>query len=167
MRSPLAIAIAVILVLAGCSPRNHDSLSFQLSPGWKLQDEAPGGVHFYIVAANPPGEGSFMLSQWFQPTKPEEIPTVLRGIADGFVKQAKVSGINVTSPKYQVENFNGAEGQGSYAVFQTSYAGKNTLQTWFMVSIDGRVWNGEFLGSSNGWAQALTILKSVRKDRQQ
>lgn len=108
-----------------------------------------------------------MLSPWFQPTKPEEIPTAVQGIADSFIKQAPLSGINLASREYRVENFNGAQGQGSYAVFQTSNAGKNTTQTMFMMSVDDRVWYGQFMGSSNSWPQALTILKSVRKVHQQ
>jgi hypothetical protein len=120
-----------------------------------------------MAAANTPGEGSFMLSEWFQATRPEEIHTAVQGIADSFLKQAQVSGIVLASRDYHVENFNGAEGPGSYTVFQTSYAGKNTTQTMFMISVDGRVWYGQFLGSSNSWPQALTILKSARKIRQQ
>lgn len=108
-----------------------------------------------------------MLSQWPPPTRPEEIPKVVQKLADSFLMQAKVTGINVTSSKYRVENFNGAEGQGGYVGFQTSYAGKNTLQTMFLMSVSNRVWNGQFMGTSNGWAQALTILKSVRKEHQE
>jgi len=88
-------------------------------------------------------------------------------IADSFTMQAPRSGIVLASRDYHVENFNGAQGPGSYAVFQMNYGGKNTIQTMFMMSTDGRVWYGQFLGTSNAWAQALTILKSAKKNPQQ
>jgi hypothetical protein len=34
----------------------------------------------------------------------------------------------------------------------------------FMMSVDGRVWNGQFTGPSNSWIQAIGVLKSVKKD---
>ena len=108
-----------------------------------------------------------MLSPWFQPTKPGEIPAAVQLIADSFVKQASASGIVLASREYHVENFNGAEGPGSYAEFQINNRGTNITQTMFMMSIDGRVWYGQFMGSSNSWPEALTMLKSARKIRQQ
>ena len=167
MRSPLTIAIAVILVFSGCSQRDNNSLSFQLLPGWKLDHETATGLHFYTLSGNPPSEGSFMLSEWPPPTRPEEIPTVVQGLADSYIKQAPRSGIVLANRDYRIENFNGTDGQGSFALFQINNNGTNITQTWFMLSIGGRVWNGQFLGSSNGWGQALTMLKTVLEERQQ
>jgi len=166
MRTFASILIAVILVLSGCS-RNTDSLAFQVSPGWKLDNQTPSGLHFYILSANTPGEGSFILSPWSAIIKPEEIPTQVQHLADSFSIQAPVSGIVLASHDYLVENFSGAEGRGSYAMFQISRGGTNILQTLFMMSVDNRIWYGQFMGSSNGWPQTLTMLKSVRKIRKQ
>ena len=54
--------------------------------------------------------------------------------------------------------------QGSYAVFQTVAGGTNVFHTMFMMSVGGRVWNGQFTGSSNAWIQAVTVLKSISKN---
>jgi hypothetical protein len=165
MRSPLPILIAVALALVGCSPPGKGPLSFQSPAGWKAEHQTPGGLHFYKVTAGTPDGGLLMFSQWPPLSKPEEIPALVRQIADGFLKQAQqASEFTLASREYRIEQFAGAQCQGSYAVFQAVTGGTNVLQSMFMMSVDGRVWNGQFTGPSNAWTQAITVLRSVRKN---
>ena len=106
-----------------------------------------------------------MFSQWPPPSKPEDIPTLVQQLADGFLKEAKKSSeFTLTSEEYRIEQFAGEQCRGSYATFQTSIGGTNALQTMFMMSVDGEIWNGQFNGPSDAWRQALTVLRSIKKD---
>jgi hypothetical protein len=165
MRSPLPIVLAFVLVFVGCSPAIKGPLSFQLPAGWKAEHETPGGLHFYTVTAGTADEGLLMFSQWPPPSRSEEIPGLVQKLADGFLDQAKQSSeYTLASHEYRVEQFTGSECQGSYAVFQISSGGTNVLQTMFMMSVDGRVWYGQFTGPSNTWIQTIGVLQSVKKD---
>jgi len=163
MRSPLPIALALVLI--GCSPATKAPLSFQLPAGWKMEHQTPGSLHFYTVTAGTADGGLLMFSQWPPPSRPEEIPGLVQKLADGFLAQAKQSSeITLASHEYRVEQFTGSQCQGSYAVFQTGSGGTNVLQTMFMMSVGGRVWNGQFTGPSNAWIQAIGVLTSVKND---
>ena len=164
MRLSLPIIIILALMLVGCSQSNKDPLLFQTPDGWKVEHKSPGGLHLYAVTAGPPGGGLLMFSQWPPPSRPEDIPTLVRQLADGFLKQAQQSSkFALTRHEYQIEQFNGEQCEGSYAAFQIGSSGANILQTMFVMSVDGSMWNGQFTGPSNEWAQALTVLKSIRK----
>jgi len=164
VRSPLPIVIAVVLTLVGCSSVGKGPLGFQLPAGWKVEHQTPGSLDFYMVTVAPDG-GLLMFSQWPPPSRPEEMPGLVQKLADGFLKQAQQSSeFKLASQEYRIEQFAGPQCRGSYAVFQISNGGTNVLQTMFMMSVDGRVWNGQFTGPSNAWMQAITVLKSVRKD---
>ncbi|MCO5053712.1 MAG: hypothetical protein M9920_15645 [Verrucomicrobiae bacterium] len=166
MRSSLLIIFVFTLVMAGCAPpAAKGPLSFQLPPDWSMEYQSPGGLHFYTVIAGTPDGGLLMFSQWPPPNKPQEIPGLVQKIADGFLDQArKSSEFSLATQEYRIEQFASIRCQGSYAVFQTNNGGTNIWQTVFMMSVDGRVWNGQFTGPSNAWIQAIGLLKSIKDD---
>jgi hypothetical protein len=161
MRSPPSIVIVAALIMAGCS---RGPLAFQLPAGWNAEHQKPGGFHCYTLTAAAPQNGVLVLSQWPSPNRPEEMPLLVRQMAEGFLRQPQQSSdFRVMTRQYRVERFAGRGCQGSYAVFWINSGGTNALEMLFMMSVDGRVWNGEFTGSSNGCMQAFAVLKSVRK----
>jgi hypothetical protein len=165
MRSPIPITIAVAVLLVGCSPTGKGPLSFQSPADWKVEHKAPGGLDFYTVTGKTPDEGLLMFSQWPPPSRAEDIPALVQKLADGFREQAKKSSeFTLASEDYRVEQFAGEHCQGSYAAFQITSGGSNTVQAMFMMSVDGRVWNGQFTGPSDAWKQALVVLKSIKKN---
>ncbi len=165
MRLSIPISIAVVVLLVGCSPKGKGPLSFQLPADWKAEHKTSGGLDFYTVTAKTPDEGLLMFSQWPPPSRPEDIPALVQKLADGFREQAKKSsGFTLASEDYKFEKFAGEHCQGSYAVFQIPSGGKNTVQAIFMMSVDGRVWNGQFTGPSDAWKQVLVVLKSIKKN---
>ncbi len=107
-----------------------------------------------------------MFSQWRAPSTPEEIPALVQKLADGFPEFASKasSQVTVAGDKNRVEQFAGQHCQGSYVIFQISKDGTQSLHTIFMMSVDGVVWNGQFIGPQEAWEQALAVLKSVRKN---
>lgn len=165
MHTPLPTIIVLALVLVGCSQAGKGPLSFQSPTGWKVEHRTPGGLHFYAVTAKTPNEGLLMFSQWPPPSRPEDIPALVQKLADGFRDQAKKSSeFTLTSEEYRVEQFAGEHSQGSFAAFQITSSGTNTVQAMFMMSVDGKIWNGQFTGPPDAWQQALTVLKSIKTD---
>lgn len=152
MRLSLPTIIILTLILFGCSQSSKDPLTFLSPDGWKVEHKTPGDFHFYSLRAGPPGGGLLMFSQWPVPSRPEDIPTLVRQWAD-----------DLPSHEYQVEQFTGEQSQGSYVVFQIGSSASNLMQSIFFLSVDGSIWNGQFTGPSNEWAQALIVLKSIRQ----
>ncbi len=162
MRSLFPIIVTVALALVGCLPAGKGPLSFQPPVGWKVEHKASGGLQFYTVTAGTPDRGLLMFSQWPAPSKSEEIPALVRQIADSFLSQAQqTSELTLRTHEYRIEQFTGAHCQGSYAAFQIVAGGTNALQTMFMMNVDGRLWNGQFTGPSNAWTQAITVLRTI------
>jgi serine/threonine protein kinase len=138
----------------------------QVSPlpaGWKLKYDGTHGLDFYSLSPPQEGGGVLMFSRWPPPSKPEDIPALLRQIADGFVKGANISpGLVLSSEKYDIEQFAGDHCKGSYALFKIKNAG---IQAMFMMSVDGQTWNGQFTGTPDDWREALGLLKALRSNK--
>lgn len=165
MRASLATIILLALMLVGCSRTDRGPLSFQSPVGWKVEHHAPGGLHFYTVTAQTPDNSLLMFSPWPPPSSPEDIPALVQKLADGFRDQAKKSSeFALASDEYRVEQFAGEHSQGSFAAFQVTSNGTNAVQAMFMMNVDGRLWHGQFTGPPDAWEQALTVLKSIKKD---
>ena len=60
-----------------------------LPPGWKLEYSGENGIDFYSVLPRPEGSGVLMFSRWPPASKPEDIPALVRKIADGFLESAR------------------------------------------------------------------------------
>jgi hypothetical protein len=105
-----------------------------------------------------------MLSTWPPPSKPEEIPTLVRRLADGFAAQAKSASDFQVDSNYALQEFNTPACIGSYAVFNAREHGTNFVQALFMVGLQGKVWSGQFTGSQLSWEQALSMLQTLKSN---
>jgi len=132
-----------------------------LPAGWKFEYDNTKGIDFYSAMPQPEGSGVLMFSRWPPPSKPEDIPALVRQIADGFLENAKKSpGVALTSEKYDLKQFVGDHCQGNYAVFQLRNAG---VQAMFMMSVNGQTWSGQFTGTPDDWQKALELLKTIKE----
>ena len=86
-----------------------------LPPGWKLQynGSTANGTDNYVLTLSKPGSGVFLFSRWPPPSKPEDIPSLVREQADRFV-QRESNGFALDSEKYQVEPFTGDHCSGAF-----------------------------------------------------
>jgi hypothetical protein len=162
MRTLLPAILALVLV--GCSPTIKGPLSFQPPQDWKVAKESD--PNFYSVTAKNPDEGLLMLSEWPLSARADEMPALVQQLADGFPKKASTSPeFTLSSQEHRVESFSGEQCQGSYATFQatSTASGKNILLAMFMVSVDGKIWNGQFTGTPDAWKQALNVLKGIKR----
>lgn len=66
--------------------------------------------------------------------------------------------------EFATENFTGKNCQGNYCTFETVSNGTNRLMVIIRMTIDSRVWDGRFAGSSDAWKQTLSVLKNIKGD---
>ena len=166
MCARLGAILAAGAILAGCSVADQGPLSIQPPAGWKIGHQAREGLDFYTVTASAPGGGLLMVSRWPPPNQPAEIPALVGQLADGFLKIAKKSSeFTLAGEEYRIEQFAGGHCQGSSASFQIRSGRTNILQSLFIMSVDGKIWNGQFTGPAESWSQALTALKNVKTAR--
>jgi len=147
------------LAAAGDGP-----LELTIPQGWTLEYKGEKGVDFYSLTPPSAGSGLFMLFKRPVPTRPAEIPGLVKKLADGFVKAAAKGGkYKLTSKKYEVESVSGEHCRGNHAAFWIKSGKDDLVQGIFMVSVDGQIWNGQFTGQSEHWLAALKTLKSLKK----
>jgi hypothetical protein len=163
----LLLTIVLIGLIAGCSRASKDTtgpLSFQSPAHCKVEYQP--GIDLYSVMATNHSGGLLMFSRWPASSRPEDVPPLVQKLAELFLKKAQHSTqLTLANRKYHVEKFSGGDCQGSYAIFQVKAGDGIVFGTVFAMSVNGGIWNGQFTGSSNEWAQALTVLKSIRKNR--
>src|SRR6516164_9154783 len=114
---------AVALIAAGCSPSGTGPVSFRSPAGWTGKHQTTAGIDFYSVTTGASGPGLLMFAPWPNPSRPEDIPTLVQQLAEGFPKEAKRSGVALASERYRIEQFTGSHCQGTYAMFQIGAAG--------------------------------------------
>lgn len=139
-------------------------LEMTVPDGWKLEYRGDNGVDFYSVTPASAGTGLLMFFKWPPPTRVEEIPMLVRKLADGFVKAtAKAGKYKLNSKKYEVERLEGEHSKGNHAAFWLKSGKDDFMHGIFMMSVDGQIWNGQFTGQSEHWLQSLRLLKTIKK----
>jgi hypothetical protein len=166
MRARFSTIVLTGLILVGCSSASRGPLLFQSPTGWKVKHKPSGDLPFYTVIASTPDEGSLMFYQWPSPSRPEEIPTLVQQLADGFLKKANGhSEFTLASKEYRIEQLAGEHCQGSYVTFlATTSSGRRTLTAIFMINLTGKIWYGQFIGTPEAWKQAITVVQSIKKN---
>ena len=158
--------IAICLLPIGCSrevPAENEALVVKPPTGWHLEHQTAEGLDFYSLRTDSKDHALLMFSKWPPPSKPDEIPSIVQTLAEGFLDQAKESTeFSLVDERYEIEQFSGDHCKGSYAVFRIETADTHTVQTMFMMSVDGQIWNGQFTGPSERWIEALKLLTTIK-----
>jgi hypothetical protein len=154
--------VAIFVLVVGCSESStatKGSLVIEPPAGWAVQYDTPGGAERYTL--RPPARGKEMLQITTTPAlvRPMETDEMAQRIADEFVKVVVPS--TLSTDEYQVKPFAGDQCKGSYAVFNV----KNTevVQVVIVLKVNGELWDGQFLGPADDWAQALKVLANIKK----
>ena len=161
--------LPVILMLAAArcllAAAADGPLDVPVPAGWKMEYQGTDGLDFYSVVPQPAGSGLLMFYKWPPRTKPEEIPALVRNLAGDYVDAVKKGSAVLAGDKREVEGFAGAHCKGSYVVFRFKGedAGGPPMHAIFMMSADGLIWNGQFTGKPDDWAEALKLLNAIKK----
>jgi len=130
--------------------------------GWKMEVKENLEFHSFHIDK---GAGVLMFSKWPPPSKPIEIPELLKGMADGMVKIARDSkDFQLKKEDYEIVPFEGQLFKGSYVIFEITTPGGATdaaVQTMFLMSDGKKIYNGQFTGSRENWEKGLTMLKAA------
>ena len=83
-------------------------------------------------------------------------------MAEGFLKESKKSAdLGLEKEEFTKEKIKGIEFSGEAAIF--TIQGGLLYQTMFMLSDGDGIWSGQFTGSKERWAEALKILKQLKR----
>lgn len=95
--------------------------------------------------------------------KREKIPVYLDQMAEGFLEKSKKStGFSLATEEFTKEKIEGIEFTGEAVVF-TIQGG--FCQAMFMFGDGNQIWSGQFTGSEEHWAEALKILKQLKRNK--
>jgi len=139
------------------------SLTVETPDGWNVKYRGDNGIQHYAVTRNAGSSDLLMFSPWpVKDNNRKQIPDLVKQLADGFVDMVDKSNglITLKARKYKVEKIEGDPFSGSYVLFAIQ---GGVMQAMFMVGDEEGIWNGQFTGTSKGWAEALAILKGLKK----
>jgi hypothetical protein len=102
-----------------------------------------------------------MFSRSPVPGNVKQIPEQIETLAKSFAEAAKDSkDFKLKIDKYKIEEIAGDAFQGSFVQFEIE---GGVTQTMFMIGDAEGIWNGQFTGTKERWAEALSILKKLKK----
>ena len=153
------LLITLASVGAVSAQTKEQTLAVNVPEGWEFEFKGNSGVEFYVVKN--PGENPslLMFSPWPPPNRVDDIPALMRMLADGFVEGAAVSEeFTLESSDYRIEDFEGDHTIGSFVLFEVE---GGIAQTLFMFGRGTDLWNGQFTGPGEDWEAALSIVRSL------
>lgn len=90
-----------------------------------------------------------------------QIPEQIEVMAKKFAERAKDNkGLKLNSKEYTIKEIAGDTFSGSFVQFEIE---GGFTQTMFMIGDAEGIWNGQFRGTKESWAEALSLLKKLKK----
>ena len=159
------ILAATFLVMTAALPllveEAKKALIVEAPATWKVEFKGDKGIQFYTVTRKEGDKALLMFSRWPAPGNVKQIPEQIEAMAKGFVGMAKDNkDLKLKTDKYKIEEITGDTFSGNFVQFEVD---GGLTQTMFMVGDDEGIWNGQFTGTKERWAEALRILKSMKK----
>ena len=158
--------IVLCAFLAACSPTPKRVLAFRTPSDWEVEvtkvtsDDLTG-----IYSVTLPSSAGLLLLWHYPKGYPEDISEMNEEFAGQFLKKMKASEkFTVTSEDYEIVEFAGDHCRCRYVIVHLMSEGMNTVQTVLYMDVDGDMWVGQFTGVPSGWANAVDVLKTVKKN---
>ncbi len=143
-------------------------LKTSLPDGWKLEYTETNGFDFYIATPKEAGDAVLFFNMCPATMSPGDIPAALRKMADDILKKSEgYKEITEVSKKYELVAFGGEKCKGTYVDLKiiSNTSKVRHLDIIFMMTINSQIWAGHFQGTTEQWAQALGLLKSIKPVR--
>lgn len=129
---------------------------------WKVEFKGEKGMQFYTVTQK---EGETALLMFFRSPVPgnvKQIPEQIEAMAKGFVGLAKDNkDIKLKADKCKIEEIAGDTFSGCFVQFEID---GGITQTMIMIGDTEGIWNGQFTGTKERWAEVVSILKKLKKN---
>jgi hypothetical protein len=156
----LILSLSAALLSLGAEVKQ--ALAVEMPPGWELKYNGEKGLQFYTLTRKEGDTALLMFSRWPAAGNSAQIPELMETLAEGFLAQAKKSdAFKLESTEYKIEEIKGGPLSGQYVKF--SIRG-GIVQNMFMVGDNEGIWNGQFTGTAERWADALAILKKLKNN---
>jgi hypothetical protein len=159
------ILAAIILTSTAALPllaeEAKQALIVEAPATWKVEFKGDKGMQFCTVTRKEGDTALLMFSRWPAPGNVNQIPEQIEAMAKGFVGMAKDNkDIKLKTDQYKIEEIAGDTFSGSFVQFEIE---GGVTQTMFMIGDAEGIWNGQFTGKIERWAEALAILKKLKK----
>lgn len=160
------ILISLFLISSAALPllaeEAKQALIVEAPATWKIEFKGDKGMQFYSVTKKEGDTALLMFSRWPAPGNVNQIPDLIESMAKSFAKVAKDNkDFKLKTDQYNIEPIVGDTFSGRFVTFEVD---GGIFQTMFMIGDDGEIWNGQFTGTKERWAEALSILKKVKKN---
>ena len=167
-RHLLKLALLFLMQYSLAFASESGPLKTSLPDGWKLEYTETNGFDFYMATPREVGDAVLFFNKCPVTMSPKDIPATLRKMADDISKKSEgYKEITGVSKKYELVAFGGEQCKGTYVDLKIiSNTNKvRHLHIIFMMTVNGQIWAGHFQGTTEQWAQALGLLKSIRPFR--
>jgi len=159
------ILIAILLVSSATLPtlaeEAKQSLVVEVPETWEVEFKGDKGIQFYTVTRKAGDTALLMFSRWPAPGNVKQIPEQIEAMAKGFVGLAKGNkDFKLKDENYKIEEITGVTFSGHFVQFEIE---GGVTQTMFMIGDEEGIWNGQFTGTKERWAEAVAILKKIKK----
>ncbi len=160
LTAALLISSATLTLLAD-EPKQP--LIVEAPATWKVELKDHNGIQTYFIQIRKDGDsGLLLLFQWHEPLTVNQIPEKVKDLAEAHLAHAKqTKDFKLTTDKYVIEEINGDTFSGRFAQFEVE---GGVIHTTFMIGDADKIWGGVFSGTKERWAEAVTIVKKLKKN---
>lgn len=160
-----SIIITILISLSTASfslcAELKQTLVVEAPASWEVNYRGDNGIQFYTVTRKEGDTALLMFSRWPTSGNVAQIPEYIESLAKGFLSQVtKNEDLKLESAKYKIEELEGDVFSGKFVQFSMK---GGIIQTMFMIGDSEGIWNGQFTGAKERWAEALEILKKIKK----
>lgn len=163
-----SLLLAAIALLGLALPTRADSATGPLvvtpqSPDWtvKYEKSDKGETYTLVPPPNSNQPADFVISRWSAGGNADQIPGYLGTLAKGFLESAQRNPkIALASYTYTPGEFIGFPYSGKYVEFSFRNGAKDYL---FILGDSTGLWYGHFIGTQQGWLNAVEVLKGIKK----
>jgi hypothetical protein len=159
--------LATILLVSSASiplfaEEAKQALIVEVPATWKVEFKGDKGMQFYSVTRKAGDTALLMFSRWPAAGNVNQIPEQIESLAKSFADGAKDNKhFKLKTDKYKIEGIAGNEFSGNFVQFEIE---GGITQTMFMIGDAEGIWNGQFTGTKERWAEALSILKNLKNN---
>jgi len=158
------LSAAAVLLLFSLAARAEGPLAVvPQSADWTVKYTKTDKDETYTLTPPDSHAADFAFSRWTSPGNADQIPSYLQSMAKGFLRQAQLnSKIQLASYDYDKGEFIGFPYSGKFAAFTF----RNGLKDYLFIFGDSTgLWYGHYIGTPDGWLNAMEVLKGIQKSQ--
>ena len=161
MIKPLLPIVAVLFLLGLPARADGPLVVTPQSPDWTVKYAKTDKTETYTLVPADPHMAAFVFTRWTAAGNSDQIPGYLGSMANEFAQQAQLNPkIQLASYDYNQGEFIGYPYSGKYAEFTFKSGIKEEL---FIFGDNTGLWSGHFIGTAQGWLDAMEVLKAIKK----